>query len=127
MRVTNAEVWLAHEALPKLCQMGWPVKVAYRMAKLARKVGDIRRDIDKVRIDLITRHGKAGEHGQISVTPDCEGFTAFAAGWNELMAEETEISGVEMIVLPTDLGTQVATETLMNLMVFVTIEDEDDA
>lgn len=123
MRVTNGDIWAAREPLAELVKEVLPVKTAYWLAKLARKVAEHARDIEAVRVRLIREHGSADEKGNILVSPESEAWPAFAAAFNELMAEQVELEGLPMekIALPSDNGLCVSAASLLALDAFLEV------
>lgn len=122
MLVTNGDVWQAVGPLGKLCAEPWPVKTAYRLAKLARKLSEHHRDIDQVRVGLIKQHGEE-TNGEFRMNPESPTWDTFAGAFNELMAEETEIDWGP-VELPNNGGISLKPEILIPLMPFVTVEGE---
>ena len=125
MRATNAEIWQAKAALDEMLKERLPVKTAYWLAKLARKVSEQIRDIDAVRIKLIKDYGSTDEAGTVSVSRTSERWPEFEAEFNELMAEVVEFEGLPMekISLPSDNGLCVSAATLLALEPFVAVAE----
>lgn len=123
MRVTNGDIWQANVAVGELCGMAWPVKVAYRLAKLARKIGQEHRDIDRVRVRLVERYGHATANGQFQVAPDSPSFAGFVADWNALIAEEIDVE-IEPVALPLVDGMEIKPGTLLAMGPFIVMEDD---
>ncbi len=106
MKVSNLQVWLAREPLETLIAemekaQPIPVKAAYRLMKLGRKLGPHVALIDEVRVKLIKEYGTPGENGQIVVKPESKSWEKFAAAWNELLGEDVELDS-EKTILPLD-------------------------
>lgn len=121
MQVSNMEVWQAREPLQTLLSEPWPVKTAYWLAKLARKIGDQYAVIDQVRVKLITQHGTQNETGQIAISPESPNWPQFAAEFNDLMAITVEIP-LNRIVLPDANGLTISPAALLALEPFVSAE-----
>lgn len=120
MKVTNGEVWAAKEPLQALLSERWPVKTAYWLAKLARKLNEQHATVEAVRVQLIKRYGEANDQGQTVVRQDGENWAAFARAFEELMALEVEIDA-EPVALPDAEGVMLTPETLMALEPFVVL------
>jgi hypothetical protein len=90
MRVTNAELVEAREALAKLAMVKMPVQAALAIARLTIKVRDQLRDVDATRDGLVRKHGVAKGNGH-TITPEHPNWDAFVAEMDELMGLETEI------------------------------------
>ncbi len=122
MQVTNGDIWQARGALQTLLSEKWPVKTAYWLAKLARKLNDQYGVVDEVRVKLVRQYGTES-NGQFSIAPDSPQWEQFATEMNELMLVEVEIP-IEKIVLPTSDkpdAPQVQPATLMALDPFVEV------
>ncbi|MDO8673044.1 MAG: hypothetical protein Q7O66_16675 [Dehalococcoidia bacterium] len=130
MKATNGDIWEAtslggvppNQTPPPLQELlgeRWPVKTAYWLARLARKLGGLRADIDVVRTGLIRQHGTTGENGQTAIKPGDEHWTEFVEAHNELMSQEIDIEGIDKIALPGTNGCECKPLTLLALEAFV--------
>jgi len=108
MLLDNGEVFGAVQGLTQLSEKELPVKVSYWIARLINKLDDGYKPIDKLRQELVQKHGSSDpeQHGQASIKPDSENWTAFILDYNELMAMETEVD-VEPVVLPIEIPSEV--------------------
>jgi hypothetical protein len=120
MKVTNLDIWQAREPLQTLLEERWPVKTAYWLAKLARKLNEQRATIEAVRVKLVKQYGEQDERGQMQVKPDSPLWAAFACEFNDLLALEVEIDG-EAVALPEVEGLTLKPETLLVLEPFVVL------
>lgn len=121
MQVSNLEVWEAQAALPKLLGETWPVKTAFALARLSRRIKEPHTDIEQVRRQLIMQYGDKDEQGNVTVKPNGEQWPAFVKAHNELMAETVEVD-VERITLPSDNGAHVTPQALMALEPFLDVQ-----
>lgn len=121
MKVKNGDIWQAREPLQGLLKEAWPVKTAYWLAKLARKIGEHHRDIDQTRVKLIQQYGTANEQGSIEVKAGDENWERFAAEFNELMDVEVELENIDKIVLPNAEGVAVTPAAMLLLEPFVEV------
>jgi len=117
MKLKNGELWNAREPLEKLVALQLPVKTAYALAKLARKVNDQLQVISEVRNGLITKHGET-VNGRVQITPESKNWAAFVAEHDELMDQEVEIV-FDKPVLPASL--EIDAVTLMALEKFIEV------
>ncbi|MDO8673197.1 MAG: hypothetical protein Q7O66_17465 [Dehalococcoidia bacterium] len=117
MQVQNGAVWQAQKPLQELLNAPWPVKTAYALARLGRKINNEYGVIDQVRVKLIKQYGTTDDKGQTSILPACPEWEQFAAAFNELMAQEVEIP-LEKIVLP-DIEISISPNSLISLEPFI--------
>ena len=120
MQVENGVIFQAREPLAELLKERLPIKTAYWLTRLAKQVNEHYATIEDLRVRLITEYGTANGNKQVSVTPDNPKWPEFVAAFNELMAEQTEIT-VPKVKLPPD-GLQVTPATLMALEEFIEVE-----
>lgn len=126
LEVQNGEVYQAREPLQALLKQPLPVKVAYGLTKLARKIGEQYADIEAVRSKLIQQYGKETAKDQFAVEPSSEQWPEFVSAYNELMSEKVTLENVWRVTLPTNNGLEVTAEMLMRLEPFVAIEEIDE-
>lgn len=91
MQLTNNEVWNSRESLLKLMDERFPVKTAYELAKLARKLKDQYEVIEEVRNGLVSTYGEKNESGQVVVETTSKNWAKFLSELTELMDTEVEI------------------------------------
>lgn len=119
MKVTNGEIRMMQEALSKLNSLRIPVRLSFKIAKLANKVGDAFRAAEVVRVKLVNEHGVKDKTGNFQVTlAPIEEQEKFWAEFVELLNEEVELD-VDPIELPADLEVEPA--ILMPLVRFIKV------
>ena len=120
MKLTNGEIFNAKEPLQKLMGNKFPVKVSYGLAKLASKLDSQLQVIEKVRQGLIVTYGEKDKDNpqQTRVIPGSDKWLKFAAEYDELMSQETEIV-IDVVTLPDTL--EVEPTILMALDKFVKV------
>lgn len=123
MRVSNGDIWQARESIGDLLKEKLPVKTAYWLAKLGRKVSEHVRDIEAVRVKLIHEYGTKDEQGNVRIPAESPELAKFLAAFGELMDETVEIEGIDRITLPTDNGLTITPAALMALEPFVEVVD----
>ena len=104
MKLQNGEVYGAVNALAQLSEKELPVKVSYWLARLANKLDGTFKAIDKVRAELIRKHGKE-EHegsGNFGIKPEDPNWEKFNIDFNDLMMEEIEVD-ITPVVIPIKL------------------------
>ena len=120
MKVTNGDVFNAREALQSLMKERLPVKISYRLAKLARKVNDQLTIIEEVRQGLVKQYGEPDEKGEnISIKPGSKNMAPFLTDLNELMGQDVEIDS-DIIKLPED-GLTMEPSVLLALDKFIEV------
>lgn len=117
MKATLAEIMVAQQALLKLDKL--PGKVAYRLGVLAADLGDQVDVMNKVRNDLIRKHGTPDESGQPVIKANTPEMKQFSEEWAEVLEQEIEIKLDQKIQLPGDI--QVEPMTLFQLRNFVEV------
>ena len=118
MQAKNGDVWQAREPLQELLKEPWPVKTAYGLARLGRRINEQAMLIEQVRTRLITQYGVANGAGQIAVTPDSPNWANFVTCFNELMDEDADIP-LDKVILPDVEGLSLQPSILMALVPFV--------
>jgi len=94
--MTNAELIAASRSLQELAQERLPVAGALRVRRLMREVQAHLDDVEGVRKELLQRHAKKGEDGQLALdasgnaTFEGDALTAFLSEYEELMAQTME-------------------------------------
>ena len=120
-----SELYEANEGLASLVKDRIPSKVALKLRKLARVVGQRVEDVEAERAKLLDAYGKKDENGKLVQGPrgdqgeitirlaDPEAFNRDLA---ELMSQETEIVD-ELLIDPGEIETieMIAVETLLAL------------
>ena len=115
MRIKNGELMQAKGPLAELVKIKFPVKTAFALARMARKIEEYSKPIEECRDNLIRQYGDEDEPGHWTIKPNNSKWQQFAAEFNELMEMETEIV-LETIPLP---DCTVAPEMLIPLEKFV--------
>ena len=120
MNVTNGDIFNARESLQTLLKERLPVKISYRLAKLAKKVNDQLTIIDEVRNGLVQQYGEKDEKGEnISIKVGSKNIALFLTDLNELMGQEVDIDS-EIIKLPED-GLTIEPSVLLALGKFIDV------
>jgi len=120
MQVSNGDIWQAQPALGELLKEKLPVKTAYWLAKLGRKLGERYRDISQVHDKIIQQYGEPNDKGNIEVKPDSPHRAECIAAITELMETEEDFP-IDKITLPSDNGLCVSAATLLVLEPFVEV------
>jgi len=101
MNVKLADIFMSKDALQKLLQSDLPVKTAFRISRIAKKINDVFNDIEEQRIKLVNKLGEVQEGSdEIKVPPDK--LKEFHAELSSLLEEEIELD-IEKIKL-SELG-----------------------
>jgi flagellar biosynthesis component FlhA len=120
MKVSNGDIFNAREALQTLMKERLPVKVSYRLAKLAKKVNDQLAIIEEVRQGLVKQYGEPDEKGEnIQILAGSKNMAPFLTDLNELMGQEVDIDS-EIIKLPEE-GLTIEPSVLLALDKFIEV------
>jgi len=111
MEFTLKQLQVASKALEKIINKPMDVKLAYRLAKLSRKITPELEDLEKVRMELIKKLGVEDEHKQVKV-PD-EKHEEF---FNEITKVLEEKVTLDVELIPMDLFEQLKEVTPMDVM-----------
>ena len=91
MQITLQQLSDSFIALGKVASLDLPVKTAYWLKRVAKAAEGEMKQLDEVRVQLVKKYGAEDESGNIAVTP--ENVEAFAAEFNELLAETIDLPG----------------------------------
>lgn len=105
--ITNAEAMVAREALLVLGDRALPIKAAYRVAILKRKIAPMLEAVEDVRKQLTETHGKRDEEGKLVQRTEERGgkmmhvteltdAEAFTKAFNELLAQPTTLDALPL-------------------------------
>ena len=103
MKLSNGEIFAASKALDVLLNKELPIKVGYKLLMLDKALADQMTIIEKIRLDLLRKFGKADEKGAIRLQPGSEIWSKFMAEFNEILVQEVEIE-LEKIGLPIEIS-----------------------
>lgn len=135
MKLTNGEIYNAKEPLGKLMQEKLPVKAAFALASLARKLGEQIVVIEQVRQGLIKTYGQPDPDNPENMIckPGMDGYPKIMEELGELFSQEVELV-LTPVALPTtvsatcdkcnhnmDKALEVEAATLMLLDKFITV------
>ena len=125
MKLSNADIYGAKGPLNELMGIRLPVRVAFELAQLARKLNSHREDIESVRVGLIKTYGGVDKDNpkQMSVPEDSENYPQFAKEMDELFDQEIEVV-FQKVKLPEEVdGVAILIEAsvLMALQKFVEV------
>lgn len=125
MKVKLKELRSSQVSLAKLFSCDLPLKVSYKLKKLAKEVDKEIEEIEKAREDLIVKYGKKDSNGDIHVKE--ENIEVFNKEFSELLNEFIELNAMK-VDIPITLDINLSTVDLINLESFVNIilEDEED-
>lgn len=123
MLLSNGEIWQARDALKELVVKPWPVKTAYWLARLSRRLSEPAADIEQVKNMLIIKYGQSDANGRTEIRPGSDSWETFVKEFNELMATETEVdfAPVQLPVQLPDSDITITPATLMALDAFVEV------
>ena len=104
MQITLKQVFFGQPVIQKLANQAMPIKVAFRMNKLLKKIADEYENIEQQRTVLIKKYGKETDDNKIEVNK--ENVEQFTAEFVELLEEETDldIEPVNASLLPDSIS-----------------------
>lgn len=119
MKVTNADLLNAVAPFAELMKVKMPSKVSYEIIRLVTRLDEYLAPAEMVKNNLISQYGHEDPETLIrQITPEDEGFAAFATEYGELLGIEHEID-IAPVVLPPDI--EITPVTLLALEKFVTV------
>lgn len=89
MKITAGELYNAYQATALLSKNKLPVKGAYWLARLIRKLESEYQAIETQKNDLIRKHGKTKEDGSAQV--EAAEIPAFMAEFSQVLSSELEV------------------------------------
>lgn len=118
MKVTALDLVTAQQGMGELMAVKLPVGVSFRLARLARVIGDEVKLIYSERDKLIRKYGATDEKGNASIKPESANWSAYTTDVNALFAQELPID-VEPVELPATV--ELSGGALLALYKFITI------
>lgn len=120
MELLNGEIYAGAVALAELSQKDLPVKVSLGLAKINIAISPSYQAIQKVRNDLVAKHGKPDEErgGRPTVREDAKEFPDYFKELTEVMTEKSEVE-FQKVTLPLEVNgksLQVSAQVLEALM-----------
>jgi len=92
MKLKLMQIQNAMPALQKVLNAELPVKVAFRLSRLAKAVGDVAKDIEQQRANLVKKYGEeveGGRPGDYRVLD--ENISQFQQEFGELLQEDVRL------------------------------------
>lgn len=90
MNISLGEIFNSKESLQKLLEADLPIKIAFRLAKLAKTIEPELNNLEQQRVSLIKRLGTVSEGGNIQVQADK--IMEFNKEFNSLLTENVSIN-----------------------------------
>lgn len=101
LKIKNQVIFLSGNAIQRLGEIKLPVKTSLAVARLALKLTDAVKPIEKVRKDIVKEYlplKKGDDNKEIPLTPEQQ--SELEKKVNELMEEETDLGEISKIKLP---------------------------
>jgi len=89
MKVSLRNIYDSQTAIRKLVSADLPIKTAFRVTRMVRKINDIFQDVEKQRVALVEKYGEQAKDGNYKVKN--ENITMFQKDFSELLNEEVEV------------------------------------
>ena len=124
MELLNGDIYQSAEPLRKLMNERFPVKVSYKLAKMASELTKPLKVIEDCRVGLIEKYGETDGHGISTIKPGDKDYEKFVKELDELLDIEIEVAIPHKVKLPTMVdGKEVQIEpiTLLALDKFIEI------
>ena len=118
--MTIKELLNKQVSLSKILTKHLPFKAAYRMRKIADKILQEMKQVDKIREEMIKKYGTKNEEGQISVTEPKQ-IKLYNDTWLEFVKEEIEIK-IEKIPFECLDGIELSAMDVANVFEFIAEE-----
>jgi len=124
MKLTNGQIFVAGQALPKLMGQKLPVMVSSRLIRLAQEIDIHLSVINAVRTNLVTQHSiEKDDKGEPIIKFNTPEMEAFSKDWSELLAEEIDVKFEgEKIKLP--WTAEIEPTALLALDMFIEIPEK---
>ena len=116
MKLTNRDIYFAHDSMQTLLETKMPVAVSFRLVRTAQEVKSALLSIDQVRLSIVKKYGDEDEGGTITVPQGTARYVSFVEEFDELLDLEVELD-IEQVVLPEEL--EIEPSVLMALERFV--------
>ena len=102
MELTNRDVFGFTRPLQELSTKELSIKTSYRILKIVKQIETQLSIIEKMRVDLVKKHGGADEKGNVNISPGSDAFNAFIIDFNEVLEQPVSIN-IEPVPLPDTL------------------------
>jgi hypothetical protein len=98
MELKLIEIQRAQQAFQKVMNADLPVKVAFRLSRIAKAIDEVFVQIETIRNKLVQKYGASAENSAVTVKP--ENIARFQQEFGELLSEES----VDLDIKPIKLG-----------------------
>jgi type IV secretory pathway TrbF-like protein len=116
MKLKLSEIQKAQQPLQKIMNADLPIKIAFRLSRMAKAVNDVFTDIETQRVKLVEKYGTSTDKG---VTVNPENVTKFQEEFGTFIAEESVELKVEPIKLELLEGLQLTALDMLALEPFI--------
>lgn len=115
MKLTLKEIYDSQPSMRKLLMIDFPIKTAFKLSRMSRKIGEIFQDLEAQRVKLVEKYGEESENGS---TVKAENIEKFQEELNELLQEEEDL-GIEPIPLEELADAKLSALDMMTLAPFL--------
>jgi len=115
MELTLRQIYFSYPVLSKLVTQEMPIKVAFKIGKIIKTLGEEFEMIEKQRVALVNKHGEKSEEG---IKVPQEKTAAFVGEFEDFLKEKTNIF-IEKInpnILPDDIKLSPRDSELINFL-----------
>ncbi len=94
MEITNGEIYDSLKPLADICRIKLPIKVSYKLAKLAQELDPHAKTVQRLRTELVQEYGQEDptRKGQFFVLPDSPNFPKFKEELDFLMEQVVDVN-----------------------------------
>jgi hypothetical protein len=127
MKLRNQVIYGAGQALSEMETLSLPVKASLALIKLTQDIKPAFDKIEKVRNDLVGKHGKKEKgNPNAGITSGDKNWDAFVLEFNELMEEKSDVKFTK-VTLPQEVNGKplvVSITTVRSLIDFINFQEE---
>lgn len=98
--MTNGAIYAATKPMDQLLQEKLPVRTAFKLARVAKALGDAVEPIEATRMSLLRKYRDSKVKGQLIVNPNSEEYEKFMEEMDVLFTETTTFEFEGPVALP---------------------------
>jgi hypothetical protein len=122
MKLKLSDIFQSKDSLVKLANSDLPIKTAYNLSKLVKKLNEEYQNLEDFRVELVRKHGNL-EEGNYRVPQNGEQFDNFIKEYNDFMQTEIEIDVPEIEVPIEDIKIKLTPMDVINIEKFVKLAE----
>lgn len=122
MQIKLVDVFQSKDSLVKLANSDLPIKTAYNLSKLVKKLNDEYQTLEDFRIELVKKYGEL-DGANYKVPQNGEKFDNFIKEYNDFMQTEIEVDISEIEVQMNDLKIKLTPIDIINIEKFIKLSE----